>query len=231
MRLPTVTKSRVYHWGTLDVRQQGRHGASLEGDCLSVSRCPRAWRDIAQLGGLTLFELAHGQGIFLDMLSLYADAPLRQDVVAWGLAQGYVTQEVRYRAWFFDEEAEGWCFFLCASIEEAFREADTLGEYPSPEALPGPHGPGTGVEPVEAFIATSALAARMGLTLRGSDNAFDYVAIAWAEDTQPQLQGAWWQDEYAPLQLSAPRGGIFKSRVSAWRSQEVVLTSAPEERA
>jgi hypothetical protein len=48
----------------------------------------------------------------------------------------------------------------------------------------------------------------------------DFALLAYAEDVIG-LDGLWWQDRYSPRRLSAPRGVIFSSRLSEWRSRQL----------
>lgn len=222
MNIPYTTFRSVIHVGQLE-GAVGEH--SFEGSCLSVSRCPHAWTLIACLGGKPWHQLTHPTGTFVDMHALYLDKPLSAHIAEWGVANGYAQRTEAYRSWFFDDDTQEWRFFLFSTADDAFREADAMGTADSAADLEGPNGRGTAVEPVELWIATPKLSDRMGFTLRATEDAFDFIVLAWAEDTQPEVQGLWWADQYAPASLSAPRGGIFPSRLAQWKVTPLAIGS------
>lgn len=205
--IPVLLINKVFHIGTLDPAEKGRvHQGSLEGSCLSVSRCPLAWRSIARLGGLPLWELHKEGATFLNVLALEPGLALREDIETWGVRQGYAKRQALWRTWMYDSEADSWGYMLFESEAEAVNEAQDES---------GPDdGPVT--EKVEELVGLGALCTRMGFSSLKDRNAFDLVAIAWAEDTLPQVDGVWWTEDYDPAGLSAPRGGIFPSRVRDW---------------
>lgn len=58
MDIPTLKAKAIYHVGTMNEGAKSSFFTdSLEGHCISVSRCPAAWRKIAKLGGNPLWEL------------------------------------------------------------------------------------------------------------------------------------------------------------------------------
>ena len=211
MDIPVLMVDEVYHWGTLAVSQKGsRFSDSFEGHCLSVSRCPLAWLRIAKLGGSPLWRLTRRGGVFLDILSVGRNPELRQIIQDWGIARGYAENRTLWQAWSSDEDGE-WRYMLFASEDEARVEVVEDDE--------GPDG-GDAVVPVEVLTGTALLCARLGRARMEGQDAFDFVAMVWAEDGHPALDGVWWGEVFDPDALSAPRGGIFPGKVGSWTSAE-----------
>lgn len=217
MEIPVLSTGSVFHIGTLDAAHKGECGNSLEGHCLSVSVCPNAWVQIAKLGGRPLHRLENPDGVFLDVLRTEKDEALRATIQAWGIEEGYAAIAIKWRAWQYDSETDQWGYFLLGNKEDAMAEADMQCEYKTAEDIPGPEGH-AGVEAVEVLVGTSLLAERVGVSDIERREAFDFVALVWVEDTQPQLDGLWWSEDYEPESLSAPRGGILPSRLDRWNA-------------
>ena len=210
--LPVVTTEGVLHIGTLAPEtRHHRLSDSLEGHCLSVSHCPNAWRSIARLGGSLLWELSNPHGKFLDVCKIANGKALRQEIETWGLDNNYVERQSRWRAWFTDESG-GWRYMLCETEQDARAEtADTEDLRPDGNPV---------VDLTHALIGTTLLGQRTQIRKLSDRDAFDLVAMAWAEDTQPELDGVWWRETYDPSSLSAPRGGIFPNRLHRWNAHK-----------
>lgn len=221
IRIPVVRTERVLHIGTLQASLKGRHfGSSLEGHCLSVSHCPHAWRDIARLGGNTLWALENPRGVFLDAIRVARNARLRRLIEAWGVLNGFSGPEIRWKVWSTDEDGE-WRYILCGTEQDALWEAE------DGENEQGPRG-GPVVEAVQVLTGTHRLCQRVGLVRMDDLDAFDFLAMVWAEDTQPLIDGIWWRERYAPESLSAPRGGIFPTRLAQWKPHHAAFDAVSD---
>lgn len=210
MKIPTISHTRVYRVGAIsDVAVPARKG-SLEGHCLSVSRCPHAWTQIAKLGGRPVFELRHDRAVFVDMLGLLADRPVVQAILDEQVSRGRCRRESWWRAWSQDED-EQWRWMVCQSRDEACVELDRddgdvgVGEGPDGGAL---------VEPVLVVVACEALAQKMGASLR--EDVTEFALMDWIEAQALPVVGFWWDEEHDPLALSAPRGGILPAAVASF---------------
>lgn len=209
MDIPVLRTAEVIHIGTLVEKRRGERGESLEGHCLSVSHTPHAWRQIAKLGGLPVMRLLNHEGVFVDLLALMRDEALRGEIEAWGLREGLAYRATKWRSWSFDDEDESWRYSL--HDDQASAEAELYDE----DARGPDDGPA--VDSVEILCGTVALADRVMVNRLDRSDAFEYVAMVWAEDYLPEADGVWWREDYAPESYSAPRGGIFPSRLERWK--------------
>lgn len=213
MSFPERTLSTVYHIGTFTLTDRPSIPSSLEGPCLSVSCMPLAWQRIAKLGRLPLWRLSRPQSRFLDMLRLLQDRKACADIAAWGEGQGWCQRRTLWQRLYHDDEM-GWCTTVHPSPEAAWTEADGDEE-------------GTKVTPVSVVTGSSRLAARVGHRRLDEHDALEYLILVWAEDTQPQWEGVWWDEEYAPQSYSAPRGGVFPGKLSGWALMPLSWQDAP----
>jgi len=218
--IPFIDLDRVFHIGTMDSGRLGKGagGASLEGDCLSVSLCPHAWRYIARLGGNDLFELTNQGGRFVDIHALIEDGRVPQ-IVEWAKGLGLAKDANLWKSWNFDDEADEWRYFVCATEEEAIEEGAEDGI--------GPDG-GPAVCEVTVPVGTWKLAQITGMMIRDDEDATDAILLAFSM-TVAHADGAWWRERFDPESLSAPRGGIFKSRVSGWTAKKIAWKDVDDE--
>ena len=211
--MPVRNVPLSFHVGTLDPARRSSAKDSLEGPCLSVSHCPFAWRRIAKLGNAPLqamrFTGDQDRALFLDVLAIERGAPLFQDIVGWGTRNGLVSEKTMFKAWEFDTETEEWRYSLHVTPEVAREELEALNPN---EALAAPDGHEP-IEPATILAGTPALEARVQHARLDQIDAFDFLALVWAMETQPQLLGIWWTETYDPDALSAPRGGVFPDRL------------------
>lgn len=84
MEVALLRIDTVYHVGRLEGRPPRWHHPSHEGECLSVSRCPQAWREIARLGEEPVFELHRPGGLFLDVYGMRENTALSDTLIEWG---------------------------------------------------------------------------------------------------------------------------------------------------
>lgn len=218
LRIPVINISEVYHVGDMNVESRGvMHSTSLEGHCLSVSRCPSAWRKIARLGSSETYRLSNVDGVFVDMLALMKDSVVVSDIVKWAENFGLCSKKSLWRAWITDEDGE-WRYILCDSRQSAIDEADCCGDYDG-EDIPGPNG-GSAVEEVVVPVGTQLLADKAGFSsCRQDEDATDLIALLWADEVLGgviDVDGVWWNEVYDPSSLSAPRGGIFPRALESW---------------
>lgn len=215
---PVLHADTVYHQGAL-VSRPGRAGRySLEGPTISVSVDPAAWRRIARLDG-NLFEIRLNGNPVLDMLALnepeYANT--RAKIRAFALEEGLATEGVVFRCdGYFEDEP---VFSLHETYDDALMEADD-----DPDA----------VSEVPQLVGTEALAQACNVAKVDLSLVNDFATIVFAEKVLG-LAGVWWSEEFDPVALSAPRGGIFHSERERGRltfrtiNQELVADqSAPE---
>jgi len=209
--LPLLRVTRVLHVGTLCPSDRGRQfRESFEGRCLSVSRHPEAWRSIARLGDAPTWQLRRNDamtGVFLDTRAAAASPDHLATLAAWAVPAQLAEPKTLWRCWRQDLEDDSWVYSLHTSRDDAINELE------DPEA----HGPDGRpcVEESQVLAGTEALSERVGVAL-GARDATDFLFMAWVDDTRPDIDGLWWNDEYAPAALSAPRGALLPSRLFRW---------------
>ena len=247
MRVPVIHLDLVLHIGTMDPGDAGRNYASShEGRCLSVSLCPWAWQEIASLGGDGLHELRAEDGLFLDLHALVRDEESLREILDWASGRGLLAEREVWKEWAWDVYSRRWSYEYRESLEAALAGAGGPGHpdrYGSPEEVPGPKGR-PGIEAVTMAVATPALQEVSGMAclpfqpdgvrIDPGDH-MDAVAMAWAIEEAPALlgrplDGVWWRDPFSPSRLSAPRGGIFPDRVSAWTATPMEWSEASDRR-
>lgn len=209
MNLAYLTIAKVRHVGTFDVAMKGATGSqSHEGHCLSVSDCPDVWRRIARLGDAPCWELSRPGGKFVDVHKSLRKAAVRKALAQWALANGLARLVPAWAAYQEDLEDPGtWQYSLHTDEEEARAELED-------PAARRPNGKPC-LEPCELLQGTERLAQRIGFSL-GNRPVDDFILACWVEDAMPEVDGLWWSDRLEPALLSAPRGGIFPSRVARW---------------
>lgn len=226
MRLPVLDLDTVYHIGTLDPSQCGhRWSTSQEYHCLSVSVCPEGWQQIARLGGLPLYKLQLSGGLFVDMQAALSNRDLVAEVEHWAHRQGLATKETRWFACRQDDELGTVLRIPCHSPMEALAEAGLESVQDSKDEA--------WIEGRSQWVASDALVVRYGLPANRGDD-LEVLLVAWIEDiARPllgrPLDGLWWQDDYKPHALVAPKGGIFPDRLKAWQAAEVSWHAAPSD--
>ena len=223
MRLPVIPLNKVFHVGSMDAENVGVNGPSFEGRCLSVSLCPNAWVQIAEISG-ELHALRRDEGLFLDVHAALADAEIKDAIVEWALERGLVEARTLWKTWRYDDEIEDWTYMLNESRDGAFAEIEGEGDWETPEEAPGPEEH-EGIEPVEALVGVGALEAITGIRCRADEDATDAMVMAWAMCEADAalgrpVDGLWWRETYDPGTLSAPRGAVFPERVDEWKARK-----------
>lgn len=244
MHVPVIPLNRVLHIGTMRAEDVGsNHASSFEGNCLSVSLCPRAWERIARLGGDDLHELRTDDGLFLDMHAVMRDGEAVAALLDWAAESGLVAEREVWKLWTQDEYTRRWSFDFYPSREKAEDAARRIGGLGPDDEIRGPRK-GPGIEAVTMPVATQGLQDASGLRCLPFDpkgvqitpgDHLDAVVMAWAINEVPELigrplDGVWWRDTYSPDRLSAPRGGIFPGRVASWSAAPIEWNGVEDRR-
>lgn len=201
--VPTVRFKRLWHVGTLDVTHKGCRGASHEGNGLSISQCPEDWTGIAHLSGDT-WEFRKPANRFMAFHKLTPRQ--RQALQDWGVATGYLELREQWKMSYYDSETEDTCFCYFDTEEEARAEI--------PDWVEEDEGAAPAITMHMIACPTASMNQRLGFDT-ATCHALDITATFFVED-ETELDGVWWQDTYAPHNLSAPRGVIVKRALSTW---------------
>lgn len=202
--IPTYEIKKVWHIGMMDFSL--RKDDSLEGTGLSVSECPLAWEEIAELGG-SYFELTKKNGVFLDFHALSTEQ--REKIIQWGIEKGFVTLNTLYKYIQYDEDGEemyGLVHTYQEALEEAMEDEDCVVEVPN------------SIVPTPTFVEG----------VRGASliNTFDILTTVYNEVVLG-LDGVWFHDELDRYALSAPRGVIALNKLEDWLIKEVEEREIP----
>ena len=211
--LPVLHKERVWHVGNLK-RARRKAPDSQEGTLLSVSEYPRAWTRIAQLGGSPTFMLVRKdgkEGVFVNRHALTAS--MERKILA---GSGLVTKTKVYilRENTFDDNDDPTVYqSVHATREEAERnvldpEAFELGEATVTERAGWAATPELNRRWEEVFSSP------LRTSFAGEFALMETIEALGLYD------GMWWNEVLDPWALSAPRGGIFQSRLSEWKAVE-----------
>lgn len=188
---PRVRKfTTVTHLGTLNTSD--RKNWSLEGDGLSVSVHPEAWKQIARLGGSEQWTLARTDGTPLTFLDAHAlTDKQRADIANWGIREGIVTETTAYTVTTYDDELDEDMTAMYATRADAETDTDDPDD----------------INEIITFTFT-------GNSPRGADlgNTVDILTTVWTEQNTDH-DGVWWHDKLDPAAYSAPRGVILPSRI------------------
>jgi len=190
--LPVERLAEVFHIGTM--RAADKSDFSYEGSGFSISLDPDAWEAIARLGGLPWWKLSKADGRFLMAHDLTEGR--REQISAWGIAEGYAVEITCYEVSRVDDELGG----EVTSIYEDIAEAEWEAEECEAELTEG-----------RTLKATEKL--RQAISVQTDLNCFDHLLGIYAEQ-MTDVDGIWWADEYG--HLSAPRGVIFRDRLHTW---------------
>lgn len=199
--LPEVSFEQLYHVGTLV--QDQKKAYSYEGQGMSVSRHPHAWRGLAQLSG-DIWEFDVPGNRFLDYHELSPEQ--RDELTRIALDKGYVRPETMWTVSYWDDEMEDTMQFFYSTQEEAEEEAD---------------GMGAEVEETSTYVATSSFPD--ATVTEGSVNFEQVLAAIWIAENAPELDGVWWEDNFDTLRYSAPRGVLSMHKIQEWVSNARVI--------
>lgn len=196
IKAPLKILGQVHHLGSLQKSDKGNRGDSLEGDGLSISIHPDAWRRIARLGGAQEWVASAAKLKIADGHQL-----LKQSLpamLAWAEKAGLVKAREVWRLRTHDDEI--------GNVEQLFdTEKKALAE------VRGMEPSEFKIKAINSFVPTAALLERLRRNPRGVGKACvtleQDVATVWAQDHR--LDGIWWSDRLSPATFSAPRGVIF----------------------
>jgi hypothetical protein len=203
-RIPVRALQTVYHVGTLNLADKGSHfKGSYEGNALSISVTPNAWIAIAKLGGYPVHELVRQNSLFLDMRSLTKSNITK--INEWGVKSGFLKIHPKWSISYYDDEIDETMSMDFDTEREALEELDQLDDDDQIPKLKS------------IYVLTEAGSERAcGYPM--NEDAWDINVMFWTEDVLrrqlPNIMGVWWNENYDPMALSAPRGAIFPSCVS-----------------
>lgn len=197
--VPVIEVFDLTHVGSRSPSEKGT--TSYEGQGLSVSQHPDAWARIARLGG-PVWNVSGDTNRFLDYHEL-TDAQ-KSAIDAWGVERGYITPVKAWKISTWDEDEEDYRWFLTTKESEVEFEREEA-EYAEVE---------TKFEVVATFAATETFA---DTTVKAGDLHVEQIlATVWVQETDNDFEGVWWEDDYDPDNLSAPRGVIVPKHIKTW---------------
>jgi hypothetical protein len=214
-KLPTRKVEALWHWGSLDASRKFERGESYEGNLFSMSACPEAWQQICKLGGEQL-HMKGDSSTLLDMHSiLYGKTKsakaLKQEISAWGVAQGLLEHKTIFKISWYDDELEDHVSSDYLTREEAENEIDEVEEVTLTES--------------SILAGTAQLLAKHGFKGREIIGV-EYAVIEWAQSKFAGVfDGVYWAENHDPDRYSAPRAGMFPFDLSRLTEVE----DAPED--
>lgn len=196
---PTVQFEELWHVGSMNPAD--KRTGSYEGAGLSVSRHPMSWQQIArgQVSG-EIWKLTKEGNRFLNFHRL--NEHQKRVIIEWGINHGMVKQETTYHVSYYDDEMEETRSLECDTMEEATEEAEFMGL--DTDAITVDKG---------SLKATPKLV----LLSKNAPGGFEALVPVYVEAMLP-LDGVWWQDNFDPSKLSAPRGVICVDKISSWKA-------------
>lgn len=190
--------SELVHIGTRTPPRR-RPASSLECWHLSISTHPESWEHIAQLGGNPWWLLTRpGFPRFVDMCALTA----KQRAALLASAQDLVKPVPVWRVHWFDDELDNEVTMVVATKQEAQLEVED-GRRIS-------RGRGWQARPTLQRAWKKHFVGKMDTTDA------ETCALLTAIERLGAWDGAWWDEEDDPTSYSAPRGCIFRSKLSEW---------------
>jgi len=209
---PLSASPSVVHVGYFDSSLKGatHNSTSLEGNGLSVSSCPDAWRQIARLGDAPAWVMQRHGSKFLDVHALTQSH--REAVARWAIANCFAAQTPAARVSYDDPESGTRVSFLFDSADPA---GDALARAEFEEQDEGSQPL---FERVHVLGSSDLMIARVGFKVP-LGLVEDMALTLFVEDVLHPLHavdGVWWKDELAPELFSAPRGVIHPTALDAW---------------
>lgn len=205
-----VQYSTVYHVGQLD-QPLSRQFVSHEGNGLSVSMHPDAWRQISGTVYGETWELTNPDGLFHSIVP--SDTKPTSVWREWCISAGFVSEVEAYKAWSSDGR-----YVVFRDREDAEVE---VTEYEA-------QGYDGGVEPYSAVTLDERGVKYWNDAFGQEPNTVSLLQVEgllpvwYAEHALPiPVDGVWWEYTYNPADLSCPCGVIFQSRLDEW-DQRVV---------
>lgn len=200
--MPIYQTGTVYHVGQMDISKKNDY--SYEGDGLSVSLCPDAWKKISETtcGDTHKLTKKNGEkGRFLDVRKL--NKRNKQEILDYGRKLGLIEDTIMYCFTYFDDELEADCKVKFKDKEEAILEAE---DFDIEEDK---------IYTEKDIIPTEKMKQSMQFSF-DEYKTFDILTTLYAE--QMGLDGCWWKDVLDVSRYSAPRGVILNSMLSEWES-------------
>lgn len=190
----------LYHVGTMDISQKSTY--SLEGNGLSVSNCPEAWKRITE--GNTHGDTYRLSKPNMKLLDFYSMKENEKELIKdWAVKEGYVVPGALYKYVFGDEEGNE-CYSLFDTYEEALYEAD---------------GDVICVEAVDGLLPTDKLK-NESMVKVDFLNVMDFVTSFYAEKALG-YDGVYWDEALDEAAYSAPRGVIFNSKLDSFHVKNI----------
>lgn len=197
-------KRPLFHLGTLDANNKGERGASHEGNGLSVSECPDAWRRIAKLGGLPTWTLQKPGNQFLHLHKLTtAD---RQTILDYALDNGWAALQSVWVATTYDSEQD------CALEAYYPTEQDARDEVCEED------DPDGAVCSREVPVALLPLINWLGFA--PSQMLVPSMLATLYADKVLGFDGVFWEDLLDVSALSAPRAVISAGKLETWKIEK-----------
>lgn len=193
MFIPTVSKSGLFHVGSLNL--EDKKVTSFEGEGLSVSPCPDSWRIIARIIGDT-WKVEESL-VFLDAHALKRKQ--KTEIIEWAQGQGFIVQSTLYKVEWFDDEMDQTMHTLFKNHDEALEEAEDME---------------VDIIPVDDYLSTESFpdeTVRAGMT---SIEFMDILLSVYVKNEHPEVYGVWWNDKHDVNRYSAPRGVIHRAKLN-----------------
>ena len=194
--LPSINLNKVYHVGSMDINRKS--SSSHEGSGLSVSVNPNEWQIINPRTSGDLFELTKKNGLFCDKHKL--NKAHKEAIIEWGVKQQYVTQQVTFRYYYYDDDLDSEVYQEFPTIELAKQEADEDGDIRPYKQ---------GLQPTQK-LEQATQQSKIDIS-----STFDYLLTVYVEQVT-DLDGIWWKDKLDVSKYSAPRGVIFNNKIQTW---------------
>lgn len=197
-KLPIITLGKLFHVGSLNAKKKGKH--SYEGNGLSVSTHPDAWRRIArgQVSGDT-FSANKTANRFLNAHALTNKHT--EAIANWAVQQGYLLPTGTVTVSWFDDEMDSELSQEFLSMAKAKQEFGDLEDYT--------------VSVNKKGYSPTAMLKKITKNLQMTPTGvLEYVLPLYAEEMG--LDGVWWNDRLDVQKYSAPRGVIVPSKISTW---------------
>lgn len=210
--LPVVSHKCLFHVGTFDPSHKGKthNTTSLEGNGLSVSKHPDAWREIARLGDAPVWTLRQEfSAPFVDAHAMTVEHWMV--VMDWARSVGFVESVELLRLSWFDEDADEQRYMLFDAKRQVKQAQDEYADYLESSDK-------VSLTPEVGWQGTSKMNQRIGFHV-GPSSAKDLALTIYAEDVLYEGQnvhGVWWNDRLDTACLSAPRGVIHLRAINDW---------------
>lgn len=212
---PIIQQDEVFHIGTLDpnMKFKTHNATSLEGNGLSVSVDPDAWRSIARLSEHPTWSMTcRPAACFVDIHAL-TEAHWT-NVLGWATDNGLVSPTEAIEVSWYDSEADQRVFTLFDATKP--REAERAqAEY---EDLVDSESE---MKTSFSWMATPEMNERIGFKV-DLGLVKDLALTMYCEDVlfdREGVHGVWWEDDLNPGAYSAPRGVIHARALPRWTSE------------